>query len=71
VEFIKVTVPGRESDDIDVLINNKKNGMTEESIILGGSGFVSISVDLPGAEEKRVEVKNTTAEHPMIIEVRV
>ena len=50
MEFIKVTVPGRES---------------------GSSGFVSISVDLPGAEEKIVEVKNTTAEHPMIIEVRV
>ena len=71
MEHIKVTVPSRESDNIDVLINGEKNGKTEETIILGSSGFVSISVDLPGAEEKIVEVKNTTAEHPMIIEVKV
>jgi len=71
MEYIKVIVPEKESDDIDVLINSEKNGKTGETIILGSSGFVSISVDLPGAEEKTVEVKNTTAEHPMIIQVRV
>ena len=71
MEFIKVNVPGREDDDIDVLINGEKNGKTEETIILGSSGFVVISVDLPAAEEKTIEVKNTTAEHPMIIEVKV
>lgn len=71
MEHIKVTVPGRESDNIDVLINGEKNGKTEETIILGSSGFVMISVDLPGAEEKTIEVKNTTVTHPMIIEVRV
>ena len=71
MEHIIVTVPGRESDNIDVLVNGEKNGKTEETIILGSSGFVMISVDLPGAEEKTIEVKNTTAEHPMIIEVRV
>ncbi len=71
MEFIKVTVPGREGEDIDVLINGEKNGKTGETIMLGSSGFVSISVDLPRAEEKIIEVKNTTAEHPMIIEVTV
>jgi hypothetical protein len=71
MEHIKVTVPGRESDNIDVLINGEKNGKTEETIILGSSGFVMISVDLPAAEEKTIEVKNTTPEYPMIIEVRV
>jgi HSP20 family molecular chaperone IbpA len=71
VEYIKVTVPGNENDDIDVLINGEKNGKTSETIILGSSGFVFISVDLPGAEEKTVDVNNTTAEHPMHIEVTV
>ena len=71
MEFIKVIVPGREGDDIDVLINGEKNGKTEETIILGSSGFVMISVDLPGAEEKTIEVKNTTPEHPMPIEVTI
>jgi len=71
MEHIIVTVPGRESDNIDVLINGEKNGKTEETIILGSSGFVIISVDLPGAEEKTIEVKNTTAAHPMIVEVAV
>lgn len=69
MEFIIVIVLGREGEDIDVLINREKNGKTEETIILGSSGFVSISVDLPGAEEKLVEVINTTADHPMLIEV--
>ena len=71
MQFIIVIVPGREGEDIDVLINGEKNGKTEETIILGSSGFVNISVDLPGAEEKLVDVKNTTPENPMIIEVRV
>lgn len=71
MEYIIVTVPGLDNDDIDVLINGEKNGKTEETIILGSSGFVNISVDLPGAEEKTIEVKNTTPEHPMIIEVTV
>ena len=71
MEYIKVTVPGREKDDFDVLINGEKNGKTGETIILGSSGFVIISVDLPGAEEKTVDVKNTTADHPMPVEVTV
>ncbi len=69
MEFIIVIVPGKEGDDIDVLINGQKNGKAGEIIILGNSGFVSISVDLPGAEEKTVEVINTTEDHPMNIEV--
>jgi hypothetical protein len=71
MEFIKVTVPGNASDDIDVLINGEKNGKAGETITLGGSGFVIISVDLSGAEEKTVDVNNTTAVNPMHIEVIV
>lgn len=71
MEYIVVIVPGREGEDIDILINGEKNGKTEETVMLGNSGFVLISVDLPGAEEKTVEVKNTTAMHPMRIEVTI
>lgn len=71
MEYIIVTVPGKESDDIDVLINDEKNGKAGEIISLGSSGFVIVSVDLPGAEEKAIEVKDTTAGHPMIVEVAV
>ncbi len=70
MEYIIVTVPGKEGENIDVLINGEINGKVGETIILGNSGFVMISVDLPGAEEETIEVKNTTEDHPMDIEVK-
>lgn len=69
MEHIQVMVPGKEGDDIDVLINGEKNGKVGEVIVLGGSGFVIISVDLAGAQELTIDVENTTASNPMIIKV--
>ena len=71
MEYIKVMVPDREGDDIDVLINGEKNGKTGEVIILGSSGFVRVSVDLPTAEEKIVDVRCTIETNPKEIKVIV
>lgn len=69
MEFLKITVPGRQGQDIDVLINREKNGKAGEVLILG-EGFVLVSVDLPGAEEKEVDLRNTTPNHPMEVEIQ-
>jgi hypothetical protein len=71
MEYIYVTVPEREDNVIDVLINGEKNGKTEETILLGSAGFVIVSVDLREAEEQTVMVENTTPAHPIVIEVNV
>lgn len=69
MEHLKVIVPGREGQDIDVLINGKRNGKVGETLILGG-GFVMVSVDLPGAEVREVDLEDTTPDHPMIVEIQ-
>jgi len=71
MEYIYVTVTDREEDDdrIEVLINGEINGTTDETILLGSSGYVIVSVNLPEAQEQVVKVEDTTPEHPMIIEV--
>lgn len=69
MEFLKVIVPGRQGQDIDVLINRKRNGKAGEVLILG-EGFVLVSVDLPGAEEKEVDLRNTTHNHSMEVEIQ-
>jgi hypothetical protein len=69
MEYIIVTVPGREDEKIDVLINGEKNGKTGEVIILGSSGVVSVSVDLPTAKPQTEDVIDTTPNHPMLIKV--
>jgi len=69
MEYLKVIVKGREGQDIDVLINGEANGKAGEVLILG-EGFVLVSVDLPGAEEKEVDLRNTTPRHPKIVEVQ-
>jgi hypothetical protein len=71
MEYIIVTVPGRERDDIDVLINAEKNGKVGETLTLGKSGFVMLSVDLSSAEEKTVDVEGTTPGKPMKITIAV
>ena len=69
MEFMRVIVPGREGQDIDVLINGEKNGKVGEKLILG-EGFVMVSVDLTGAEEKEVDLRNTTPNHPIEVEIQ-
>lgn len=69
MEFLKVLVPGREGEDIDVLINQQKNGKAGEVLTLG-KGIVFVSVDLPHAEEKSVDLTGTTPKHPLEVEVK-
>ncbi len=70
MEFLKVIVPRQENQDIDVLINGEKNGKAGEVLILS-EGFVLVSVDLPGAEEKEINLCDTTPKHPQIVEIQV
>ena len=70
MEFLKVIVPGKEGLDIDVLINQEKNGKVGEVLILS-EGFVLVSVNLPGAEEKDIYLSDTTPKHPQIVEIQV
>jgi len=70
MEFIKVIVPDKEGQNIDVLINGEKNGKVGEVLTIGEEGFVLVSVDLPGAEEKEVELVGTTPQHPKIVEIQ-
>jgi hypothetical protein len=68
-EYIVVRVKDRPAARADVLINGEKNGMTGEVITLGSRGWVFISVDLPKAKPKNLNVKNTTPSHPMQVEI--
>ena len=69
MEYLIVTVPGKEGQDIDVLINGEKNGKVGETLILG-EGFILVSVDLKDAEEKEVDLKDTTPTNPMKVEIK-
>jgi hypothetical protein len=69
MEHLIVTVPGKEGQNIDVLINREKNGKVDKTLILG-KGFTLVSVDLPGAEEKKVDLKTTTPTKPMKVEIQ-
>lgn len=69
MEFIIVRVKGQPGLQVDVLINNQRNGTTGALITLGGPGWVGISVDLANAGLQVVDVTNTTATHPMEIEI--
>ena len=68
MEFLKVIVMGREGQDIDVLINGEQNGKVGETLILSRE-IILVSVDLPNAEEKEVDLRNTTAYQPMVVEI--
>jgi hypothetical protein len=65
MEYIIVGIKDRPSVDTDVLINRQKNGRTGVLLMLGGPGWIFVSADYPGAQEQRVEVRNTTPMHPM------
>jgi hypothetical protein len=68
MEYLIVSVPGKEGQNIDVLINGEKNGKAGETLILG-EGFTLVSVDLPDAQAKEVDLKNTTPTKPINVEV--
>jgi hypothetical protein len=67
MEFILVQVKDEPTANAAVLINGELNGSTGKLITLGTPGWIFVSVDLPGAQQRNVNVKNTTASHPMTI----
>ena len=69
MEYIKVVVPGKEHQDINILINTIRNGKVGDLLILD-EGYVLVSVDLPDAEEKVVELWDTTPANPKVIKIR-
>jgi hypothetical protein len=69
MEFIEVRVKNQPLIYADVLINGRRNGKTAALITLGGPGWIFVSVDYPGARQQNLKVKNTTASHPMNIEI--
>lgn len=69
MEYLKVDVSGRDGQDIDVLINGVPNGKVGQVLILG-KGNILVSVDLPDAEKKLVNLCDTTPTHPRIVEVK-
>jgi hypothetical protein len=70
MEYIIVTVAGQPHVQADVLINRQKNGKTDSLLMLGDPGWVFVSVDLPNAQEQKVQVKNTTPNHPMTVKIQ-
>ena len=70
MEYFKVVVPGRERQDINVFVNTMRNGKTGQVLTLE-AGYVLVSVDLPDAEEKVVDLWDTTPANPKVIEIRV
>lgn len=68
-EYIIVRIKDRPAAQVSVLINGRKNGTTGQLITLGGPGQRFISVDFPRARQKSVDVENTTASHPLHIEI--
>ncbi len=69
MEYMKVIVPNRNCEDIDVLLNSARNGKIGQVITLN-KGFVLVTVDLPGAEKRIVDVQNTTPANPKCVEIR-
>ena len=69
MEFIIVWIKNRPGVEVDVLINGQSNGTTSALITLGSPGWIFVSVDFPNAQQQNVNVTNTTATHPMGIEI--
>lgn len=69
MEYLIVLVPGREGQDIDVLINGETNGKVGERLVLG-KGVVLVSVALPNAEEKEADLCDTTPSKPKVVEIK-
>ncbi len=68
-EYIVVVVKDAPQTRAAVVINGETNGVTGELLTLGSPGWVVVSVRLPNAHERNVNVKNTTPSHPMTVEI--
>jgi hypothetical protein len=71
MEFIIVRIVGEPTAQVDVLIDGQKHGnaKTGDLVTLGTPGTVFVSVDRPTAQQREMEVRNTTARHPMDIDI--
>jgi len=69
MEYIIVQIAGQPDATANVLINGKHNGETNTLVTLGGPGFVKVSVEKSGAEEKTVNVRNTNHDNPTPVEI--
>ena len=65
MEYIIVEIKDEPFADTEVLINRVRNGRTGRLLTLGGPGKILVSVERPGAQEQKVDVKNTTPWAPM------
>ena len=68
-EYITVVVKGAPETRVPVVIDGETNGITGELLTLGSSGWIVVSVQMSNAHERKVNVKNTTPSHPMIVEI--
>lgn len=68
-EYIIVVVKDAPGTRAPVVIDGETNGITGELLTLGSAGWVVVSVQAPNAHERKVNVKNTTPSHPMIVEI--
>lgn len=69
MEYIIVQIRDQPNVDTDVLINRKPNGRTGVLVMLGGPGRIIVCADWPGALEQKVDVKNTTPNHPIDVTI--
>ena len=69
MEYIIVEIKDEPNADTDVLINRRPNGRTGVLVMLGGPGRILVSADWPGAQEQKVDVKNTTPSHPINVTI--
>jgi hypothetical protein len=69
MEFIIVRIVGEPAAQVDVLINGQRHGTTGSLVTLGTPGTVFVSVDRPTAQQREMVVQNTTAAHPMDVDI--
>ena len=66
MQYLIVRPNKKTSKNARVLINGERNGFINQFLMLN-EGFVEISIDLPRAQTKEIELKDTTRQKPMEI----
>ena len=68
LEFLLVKVPGHEGRDINVFVNGVRKGRAGRVLTVQPGRAVRISVELPGAVEKVVDIQGTDLDVPLVVE---
>jgi hypothetical protein len=68
-EYIVVRVKDQPEARVPVLLNGVRSGTTGELITLGSPGQIYVSVELPKAKQRSVNVKHTTPSQPQMVEI--